>query len=154
MIGKHGLSRENGTHTRMYRIWVGIKTRCCNQKDKAFPKYGGRGITICEEWKTNFKIFHDWAMANGYSDELTIDRIDVNGNYEPANCRWITIREQSFNRTNSRFITFKGVTKTLAEFAKEYGMSVACLHRRITAGWSVEDALTKEVTHKFLPKNK
>lgn len=90
----HGLSK-----TRIYRIWRDMKNRCFYSKDKHFKDYGGRGITICDEWKNSFESFYKWSDANGYSEKLTIDRIDNDGNYEPSNCRWITMKEQCQNRT-------------------------------------------------------
>ncbi len=149
-----GITRKDGKHVRLYRIWIGIKTRCLNANNKAYPKYGGRGITICNDWINNFKSFREWALQNGYADNLTIDRIDVNGNYEPENCRWITLSNQSNNRSTSHYLTYNGITKTMGEFAKEYNLSIACLHRRIKAGWDVEKALTEKVETKYLPKNK
>lgn len=91
--GKHG--------TRIYNIWKGIKTRCLNPNHGDYKNYGGRGITICSEWMHNFQEFYDWSMAHGYSDNLTIDRINVNGNYEPSNCRWVTMKEQAHNKRNT-----------------------------------------------------
>lgn len=85
---------------RLYKIWSGVKTRCFNKNRKGYKNYGGRGITICNEW-LEYKNFCDWAMANGYKDNLTIERINVNGNYEPANCTWITIQEQQKNKRNT-----------------------------------------------------
>lgn len=90
---KHGAS-----HTRAYRIWSGMKSRCYNPNAPKYHLWGGRGVTICDEWLASFQSFHDWAMANGYADNLTIDRIDCDGNYEPNNCRWVTIAEQNRNR--------------------------------------------------------
>lgn len=83
---------------RLYYIWDGMKQRCSNENYKQFKDYGGRGITVCDEWKDDFEAFRDWAMENGYSDELTIDRIDNDGNYEPSNCRWETRAAQNRNR--------------------------------------------------------
>lgn len=99
---KHGLY-----NSRIYQTWADMKSRCYNSKHKAYRHYGGRGITVCEEWRNDFKAFYDWAIANGYYDDLSIDRIDVNGNYEPSNCRWATAKVQIHNR---RPIVVRGET--------------------------------------------
>ena len=92
-VTKHGKCQ-----TRVYRIWKAMHTRCYNEGFFAYKYYGGRGITICDEWKDNFQAFYDWAMANGYAENLTIDRIDSNGNYEPSNCQWATMEAQNKNK--------------------------------------------------------
>ena len=94
---KHGKSR-----TRLYNRWKCIKQRCYRVKDKSYHRYGGRGITMCDEWKNDFQAFYDWAMTNGYQDDLTIDRIDNDGNYEPSNCRWVSVADNNRNRANTR----------------------------------------------------
>ena len=88
--------------TRLYNIWQGMKDRCNNTNNQAYKHYGGRGIKVCDEWKDNFQAFYEWAMANGYIDNLSIDRIDVDGNYEPSNCRWATAKEQANNTRRNK----------------------------------------------------
>lgn len=100
---KHG-----GGGTRLYYSWYAMVDRCNNPKNKRFHRYGGRGISVCEEWEKDFSVFREWAMKNGYSDDLSIDRIDNDGNYEPSNCKWSTAKEQANNRStnkkNRRFV--------------------------------------------------
>lgn len=96
---KYGANITHGkSHTRLYKIFCGMMKRCYNENCEAFKNYGGRGISICDEWLQNFMSFYEWALENGYSDELSIDRIDVNGNYEPSNCRWSDAKTQANNR--------------------------------------------------------
>lgn len=134
----HGLSK-----TRIYKTYRGIKDRCLNPNDMHYPDYGGRGIKMCDEWKNDFMNFYNWAMENGYTDELTIDRIDVNGNYEPSNCRWVDIKTQSNNKRTNRYIEFNGEVKTLSQWAEIYGVDRGTIAARIDRyGMSLEDALT------------
>lgn len=104
--------------TRIYLEWQGMKGRCCNPHDPRYERWGGRGITVCDEWKNSFEAFYEWAVANGYHDDLTIDRIDNDGNYGPDNCRWATPREQSRNRSSNIKITIGNSTRTFAEWCE------------------------------------
>lgn len=115
------IAQERGftvTGTRLYYIWQGIKKRCYNTNDARYHRYGGRGITVCEEWITDYINFHNWAIENGYSEDKTIDRIDNDGNYEPSNCRWSTNKEQCNNRSSNIKITIGNATKTLTEWCE------------------------------------
>jgi len=136
------------SNTRLYKEWRGMKVRCNNPTDQHWPDYGGRGIRLCDEWNESYEAFAEWAKANGYDDSLTIDRIDVNGNYEPSNCRWVTQKEQSNNKRTNVYLTYKGETKTAAQWAEEIGMNPITLRRRIQKGWSVEDAIEKPLRRK------
>ena len=133
----HGL-----TKTRIYRTWCRMKERCYRVKNNRYQNYGGRGIKVCDEWKNDFMSFYNWAMAHGYTDNLTIDRINVNGNYEPNNCRWITTKAQNNNRKSNRFLTFNNETHTVAEWAEKVNIPVSVIYHRLYRKWSVEKALT------------
>lgn len=126
---KHGL-----TNTSLYCVWSGIKNRCLNPNASNYERYGGRGISICDEWKNNFKIFYDWAMSHGYQDDLTIDRMNNNGNYEPSNCRWVTRREQQNNTRRNHIFTYKGTTHTIAEWSRILNINRETLRYRIKEG--------------------
>lgn len=116
-------SRKHGAYgTRLYFIWQNMKKRCNNPSDSHYPNYGGRGITVCKEWNDDFTIFSDWAIASGYTEDLTIDRIDNSNGYSPDNCRWITKADQNRNKRNSILIEHEGKTKTLSQWAKEKGI--------------------------------
>ena len=132
---KHGMAG-----TRLYRVWAGMKDRCLNKNEKEYHNYGERGIKVCDEWM-EFEPFQKWALANGYSDKLTIDRIDVNGDYTPKNCRWATYKEQANNKRNNRFVEFNGRRQTIAQWAEEIGINWATLFERLSRH-SVEEALT------------
>lgn len=134
----------HGMHdTRIYRIWSDIKQRCNNKNKNSFKDYGGRGITVCKEWNNDFMNFYKWAINNGYDDTLTIDRVDVNGNYEPDNCRWTNWKEQANNRRTTRKITIYGETKTAYEFEKQYGIKGHVLIDRFDKGYRDEKLIYK-----------
>ena len=132
----HGLS-----NTRLFDEWNLMKTRCLNPNTKSYAYYGGRGITICPEWSDEFLNFYNWAINNGYADDLTLDRKDTNGNYEPDNCRWVTMKVQSNNRRNNHMITYDGKTQSLQMWSEELGISRTVLSDRLNRlKWSIEDA--------------
>ena len=131
---------------RLYRIWAGMIQRCTNPNKDSYPFYGGRGIEVCDEWRGDFIAFRFWAITNGYADNLTLDRIDNDGNYEPSNCRWETHLNQCNNTRRNHLLTFQGETHTISEWARIVGMKADTLERRINAhGWSIERALTTSV---------
>lgn len=143
-VGKR--HKHDMCNTRIYGIWSSMKSRCSNIKDEYHYKhYFSRGITVCDEWKNDFMNFYNWSMENGYSDDLEIDRIDNDGNYEPSNCQWITHKENNNKRGNNRIIKAFGETHTLTEWADKYGMSVDTLSSRLTRGWNIERALTEPI---------
>lgn len=132
----------NGYKKRLSNILNCMKQRCYNKNNPGFYRYGGRGIDICNEWMKSPEAFYQWSIRNGYSDELSIDRIDNNKGYSPENCRWVTVKEQNNNTRSNRMITFEGKTQTMAEWADEVGIKYACLEARINRlGWSLERAL-------------
>ena len=133
----HGESK-----TRLYSIYRSMKRRCYDNNAISYNKYGGRGIKVCEEWQ-EYEPFSEWAKNNGYTDELTLDRIDNNGDYNPDNCRWATYKEQALNTRTNHFIEFCGEIKTLSQWADELGINRSTLCERINSrGWSIEKALT------------
>ena len=140
------------TDKRLYGAWYNMCARCYDENNKAYVNYGGRGIQVCPEWKDDYSNFLKWALANGYKSSLTIERIDVNGDYEPGNCAWVTRKDQANNRRNNRIVTFRGETKTLTQFCEEYNIKPDTFRDRIKRGWSFEDALTKPV-RKFKEKS-
>lgn len=143
-LGKH-LKKHGLRYNRLYNIWDGMIGRCYRKSQKGYKTYGARGITVCDEWKNNFLNFYSWAINNGYKETLTIDRIDVNGDYGPLNCRWVTMDEQHINKTNTKLITYDGVTKPLSCLAKEFNIPLNNLYARLNIGWSIEKALTTPV---------
>ena len=137
--GKHNL-----TGTRLYNIWRDMKQRCTDPKCNGYKNYGGRDITYCKEWE-EFTVFMEWAYDNGYSDNVTLDRIDNNKNYCPENCKWSTVIEQASNKRTNHYLTFNNETHTISEWSRITGINKNTIQSRIQRyGWSTEDTLTKE----------
>lgn len=133
----HGL-----THSRLFSIWTNIKTRTSNPNCSEAKNYIGKDIKMCDEWK-DFIIFYNWAMSNGYSDNLSIDRIDNSKGYYPENCRWTTAKEQNRNKDNLHYIEYKGETHPIVVWAEKLNIKYGTLRSRINRGWEIERAFTK-----------
>lgn len=139
----HGFSRcVQGAASRLYITWASMKARCSNPKAKSYRYYGAHGISVCDEWKRDFPAFRKWATTAGYRDDLSIDRINNDGDYEPGNCRWIPIAAQASNKRDNRKIKWEGQIMTVAGWARCLGMDRSTLAARLSSGWSVEKALT------------
>lgn len=125
--------KHNMANSRLYRIWNGMKSRCDNPNRKDYHQYGERGISYCAEW-SDFIPFYEWATATGYEDNLTLERIDVNGNYEPDNCKWITPKEQANNKTTTPYVLYNGEYVTLKQLSEELGINYQTLFGRYKRG--------------------
>lgn len=134
-IKTHGMSK-----IPLFHIWSGMKGRCYNPNNDSYPDYGGRGITICDEWLNDFQNFYEWSMRNGYQEGLSIDRIDVDGNYEPSNCRWADDYTQARNRRNTVYINYEGKSLSVQEVADITGIKAGTIKYRLRNGWSDYDA--------------
>ena len=129
----HGFANKE----KLYSVWKGMRERCNNPNNKRYKNYGGRGIKICPDWN-DYTAFRKWAIENGYSENLTIERIDINKGYCPENCRWATWKEQAQNTTRTRFLTYNGKTQSMSMWAKELGLSYGVINHRVQRGWSIE----------------
>jgi len=145
---KHGAARK-GNIKRLYRIWYQMRQRCNNPNDAAYERYGGRGISICQEWQNDYVLFETWATQNGYADNLSIDRIDTDGNYCPENCRWANAIEQNNNKANVKKYEYNGETHSIAEWSRIVNICKEVIQYRLSLGWSFEKAIT-EPTHKHI----
>lgn len=144
-ITKERLTKHGGYGTRLYNILDKMKYRCNNVKSKDYKNYGARGIKVCDEWldkETGFMNFYNWAMKNGYRDDLSIDRIDNNGDYEPSNCRWVNNITQCNNRRANKYVTYHGKTKTITQWSRLVGISASTISQRLKRGWTIEQTLT------------
>ena len=135
---------HGGEKSRLYRVWCGMRDRCRNPHNKRYERYGGRGISVCDEWDKDFAVFRKWSQEHGYEEGLTIDRINGDGNYEPGNCRWVTTAVQNRNYSRNHFITYHGETKCIADWADETGINRATILFRIKQGKPLEEVFSKE----------
>lgn len=134
------------SNTATHRSWSGMFQRCYNSKVREYPMYGGRGISVCQDWH----VFENFLKDMGERPEgKSIDRIDVNGNYEPSNCRWASARVQTNNRRNTRMITANGKTMALTDWSREIGLKSITLEKRIKAGWSDHDTINTPLVSKM-----
>ena len=140
---------KNERNKRLSSIYHNIKTRCYNPNYDKYEYYGGKGIKMCDEWRTSFYVFEEWALNNGYSDDLTIDRVDINGDYTPDNCRWVSRKVQANNRSSNRLIEHNGQIKTLQEWSDLSGINIKTFSERLDAGWTIDKAMTTPVEKKF-----
>ena len=136
-----GRSTHCKSSTRLYCILHHVKDRCYRNKNKDYPNYGGRGIKVCQEWLDDFMNFYNWSMNNGYQENLTIDRIDVNGDYEPNNCRWVDQKTQANNKRNCVYLTYEGRTQTITQWADELNCNRSAMYIRHRKGWPDKECL-------------
>lgn len=136
-------------HTRLYNTWCNMKRRCNNPSSQEYKYYGAKGIHLCADWNNGFVSFMNWAYANGYNDSLTIERIDYNKDYCPNNCKWIPFNEQSKNKRNNRFITYKGKTQILADWCRELNLDYDFIEKRMSVnGFTFEQAINVPKFHR------
>ena len=140
--GNHNHLKHGMRNTRLYNIWRAMRQRCNNPRNSRYSLYGGRGISVCKEWEV-FENFYQWAMKSGYKEDLTIDRKNTDGNYEPSNCKWSTQKEQQNNRRNNTFVIVNGVSHTVSEWAEIIHVKSATLRAHLKRGNTVNYILEK-----------
>lgn len=129
-------------HTRLYYIWCAMKERCSNHRNKRYDRYGGRGIHVCEEWANSFEAFAEWSLQHGYAEGLSIDRIDNQQGYAPDNCRWVSQAAQNRNYSRNVFLTYKGETKCITDWAAELGIQRSTISFRLRSGKPIDEVLS------------
>lgn len=135
---------RRGEHHRLYRIWSGMKCRCNTPTATSYSRYGAIGISVCSEWQ-NYETFKSWALKNGYNDNLTLDRINIDGNYCPDNCRWVSMKTQGNNREDNVVLEYNGEKHTMKEWSELLDINYATLQYRVYAHWPIEKIFTTEV---------
>lgn len=146
LLTKHGDSAQRSQWKKLYHVWSTIKERCTNVNWTYYKDYGGRGISYCAEWE-DWGSFRDWAIQHGYKEGLTIDRIDVDGNYCPENCRWVTLDEQANNRRSNRFASFMGRRMTYAQWSRELGIPYSVFYSAMSSGLTVDRLVDSRRRH-------
>ena len=142
--------KHNKTKTKLYQVWCSMRARCYRPSHSDYYLYGARGIKICEEWLVDYMNFYNWAISNGYKEDLppktlSLDRINVDGNYEPHNCRWVTLKKQANNTRRNHYITLENETHTISEWAEIYNINSTTIQKRLKKGWDVFSAVTMPV---------
>lgn len=137
-------TKHGGAGTRLYNMWIRLKERCYNSRNQDYKYYGARGIRVCDEWRNDFEAFQDWAMKNGYNDELTIERIDVNGNYTPDNCRFATMKEQNRNKRNNIVVSLNGKERLFIEICDKFGLDPIKARQRYYQGKTMEEIIQQD----------
>jgi hypothetical protein len=132
------------SNTTLYRRWADMKKRCYNPNVDRYNQYGALGIKVCDEWKNSFQSFLDWSLKNGYEKELSLERKNVNGDYEPSNCIYISLREQHFNKKNTRYVLYENKKIALSKLLYDNNLSdkLSSIHSRLNRGQKIEDILT------------
>ena len=141
--------KDGRKKTRLYRIYYNMKSRCNNPKVPCYKRYGGAGVKIYDEWLNDFTAFQDWALQNGYTDDLTIDRIDNSKGYSPDNCRWVTTKKQSRNKSSNNLVSINGITKTLKDWCGVYNINYQTVQDRLRRKWEPVKALTTPIDARF-----
>ena len=130
---------------RLYGIWINMRRRCSYTKQPGYSHYGGKGISVCEDWQHSYKAFYEWSIKNGYKDNLTIDRIDNSKGYSPDNCRWSDMKTQQNNRSYNKLLTYNGKTQNVKQWSEELGINYKTLWNRLfTYQWGIEKSFIKE----------
>lgn len=143
-LRKNVITKHGKVGTSLYTTWRGIKDRCYNKSVKAYKNYGGRGITMCTEWKKDFMSFYNWAIENGYKKGLSIDRINNDKGYCPENCRWVTRKEQNRNYRRNRILTYKGETLCFADLCKKYNVGFTTAYYRLKVGKPLDEVFSSK----------
>lgn len=151
-IEKYNLNNGHVLHgqsnSRLYKIWIDMIRRCSNPKCKRYKDYGGKGIKVCAEWENSFESFANWAISNGYSDKLTIDRINNDDGYCPNNCKWSTYQEQNFNKRNTVHVTYQDKIYTLLEIATIFNIPYKNVRDRYYKGWPIDKIISQPIKHR------